>query len=74
MSSSPSVLSNLPPFEQLVQAPDRAPFVDEPQVVHLDFMGVPQDLDPEAQSLDIPTFGLRASEPPRRGFLRWLRR
>jgi len=73
MHSAPSILSNLPPFEQLVQAPDRAPFVDEPQIVHVDFVGVTPDLDPEAQSLDIPAFGLHASEPPRRRFLRWLR-
>ncbi len=71
MSSTPDVLDNLPPFEQLVQAPDRAPFRDEPEVVHLDFVGA--EIDPEAQSLDIPTFGIGAYEPPRRRLLRWLR-
>ncbi len=74
MSTAPSVLTDLPTFDELVAAPDRAPFPDEPQVIRLDLTGAVYDPDLEAASLEIPGVTVEAPEPQglTRGWLRWL--
>ncbi len=73
MSLTPRVLTDLPPFEELVMAPDRAPFLDEPEIVIID----PADLldDPEGPSLASVAPPIEVPQLPRwgQGVLRWLR-